>query len=112
LTSSHSATVAADNKLVVFGGQGEGSFLRSKILNDLYILDASKSLTMLVLILVKLTWSKVKIQGEIRPSERFSHAAAFVPRGSVHVHGGYDGYTHFNDLYIFDLGKKRALCFF
>ena len=29
------------NKIMVFGGQGEGSFLKSKYLNDGYILDTS-----------------------------------------------------------------------
>ena len=50
-----------------------------------------------------MTWTKIKM-GEIKPSERSAHASTFVPGSSVYIHGGFDGSSHLNDMYIFDMG--------
>ena len=53
------------------------------------------------------TWKPVLSYGAV-PSGRYSHCTAVV-HNQLYVFGGQDGSRWYNDVYVFDLGKKKIL---
>lgn len=80
----HSACILG-SRMFVFGGRGE----KGVLYRDIYFLD-----------LVEWVWIKVNPLSE-GPCARMSHAAELVGRRIV-VHGGWDGASTFNDLWLFN----------
>jgi N-acetylneuraminic acid mutarotase len=83
---AHTATLLAQNLILVFGGYDSHSFY-----NDLYILDLNVR-----------KWSEVEVLGTARPPPRYAHTATIVGRQLV-VFGGQGKNAALNDLWIFDL---------
>jgi host cell factor len=80
----HCAHIFGSN-MFVFGGFGPGR----KLFNDVAVLD-----------LISWTWSIVNTNSKA-PSGRLFHASEQVGRRIV-IHGGWDGETSFDDLWIFN----------
>ncbi|KAE8677754.1 Galactose oxidase/kelch repeat superfamily protein, putative isoform 2 [Hibiscus syriacus] len=69
---SHTATLIGDDKVVIFGGSGEGG---ANYLNDLHVLD-----------LRTMTWTSPQVRGHI-PVPRDSHSAVAIGNSSLYMVG-------------------------
>ncbi|GJZ49806.1 Rab9 effector protein with kelch motifs-like protein [Tanacetum coccineum] len=84
---SHTATMIGHDRLVIFGGSGEGD---ANYLNDLHILD-----------LKTMRWSSPEPQGDI-PVPRDSHSAVTVDN-KIFVYGGDCGDRYYGDVDVFNV---------
>uniref|UniRef100_A0A3B6FLX0 DCD domain-containing protein n=2 Tax=Triticum aestivum TaxID=4565 RepID=A0A3B6FLX0_WHEAT len=87
---SHTVTTAAGgDKLVVFGGSGEGE---GNYLNDVHVLD-----------LPTMTWTSPQVAHEVIPAPRDSHGAVTVGN-RLFVYGGDCGDRYHGEVDVLDMG--------
>eukprot|EP01127_Copromyxa_protea_P018187 TRINITY_DN5659_c0_g1_i1.p1 TRINITY_DN5659_c0_g1~~TRINITY_DN5659_c0_g1_i1.p1 ORF type:complete len:413 (-),score=51.01 TRINITY_DN5659_c0_g1_i1:523-1761(-) len=77
--SGHSATLVADGKIIIFGGESG-----SDTLNDVHVLDTQKA-----------TWTQVSVEGE-KPA-RYGHGALFL-WGQLFIVGGNSAFDNLKDV--------------
>ncbi|KAI5007607.1 hypothetical protein ZWY2020_054768 [Hordeum vulgare] len=86
---SHTVTTAAGcDKLVIFGGSGEGD---GNYLNDVHLLDVPT-----------MTWTSPQVTGEVVPAPRDSHGAVTVGNG-LFVYGGDCGDRYHGEVDVLDM---------
>ena len=84
---SHTATLVGDEKLVIFGGSGEGE---ANYLNDFHVLD-----------LKTMRWTSPEVKGDT-PAPRDSHSAVAIGNKLI-VYGGDCGDRYHGDIDILDM---------
>ncbi|GAV80141.1 Kelch_3 domain-containing protein/Kelch_4 domain-containing protein [Cephalotus follicularis] len=84
---SHTATLVGDDKMVIFGGSGEGE---ANCLNDLHVLD-----------LKTMRWTSPEVKGDI-PVPRDSHSAVAIGN-KLFVYGGDCGDRYNGDADVLDM---------
>ncbi|ONM31636.1 Galactose oxidase/kelch repeat superfamily protein [Zea mays] len=85
---SHTVTVVGGDRLVVFGGSGEGE---GNYLCDVHVLDVPT-----------MTWSSPEVRGGHAPAPRDSHSAVAVGR-RLFVFGGDCGDRYHGDVDVLDV---------
>ncbi|KAF0921213.1 hypothetical protein E2562_039319 [Oryza meyeriana var. granulata] len=84
---SHTVTMASGDRLVVFGGSGEGE---GNYLNDVHVLDVPT-----------MTWSSPEVKGDV-PAPRDSHGAVAVGN-RLFVYGGDCGDRYHGEVDVLDM---------
>ncbi|CAK9001681.1 unnamed protein product [Durusdinium trenchii] len=87
----HSAAIASDGKMWIFGGSTYNSCAHC-ILNDARYLDTQAATP---------TWVSPSVSGSA-PAARFDHSAVIASDGKMWIFGGYDANGVLNDLHYLD----------
>lgn len=85
---SHTATLVGNDKILIFGGSGEGE---ANYLNDVHILDLNT-----------MRWSSPEVRGDI-PVPRDSHSTVAIGN-KLYVYGGDCGDRYHGGVDVLDIG--------
>ena len=88
--NDHTMATLGNGRVLMFGGRDD-----NKNLNDAWVFELALSLNIVG------NW----VPATIGPSARFHHAMASVENGRVLMYGGWDGISHLNDAWIFELSS-------